>query len=78
MSPTSLEKRLKETTSDDKGLTRSPVVTHVSPHKDEVRSIAHGYFQSQFRVPVYKEVDRLEEVVDEEENVEDTGASHPQ
>ena len=28
----------------------------VSAHKDEVRSIVHGYFQSQFRVPVYKVV----------------------
>jgi hypothetical protein len=30
----------------------------VSAHKDEVRSIVHGYFQSQFRVPVYKVVGR--------------------
>ena len=30
----------------------------VSAHKDEVRSIVHGYFQSQFRVPLYKVVGR--------------------
>jgi hypothetical protein len=52
--PTSLDKWLKKTTRDDTGLTRPPVGIHVSVHKDEVRSIIHGYFQSQFRVPVYK------------------------
>ncbi len=40
------------------GLTRPPVVVYVSTHKDEVRLIVHGYFQSQFRVPSCKEVDR--------------------
>jgi hypothetical protein len=58
MSPTTLDKWLKKTTPDDTGLTRPPVVTRVSAHKDEVRSIVHGYFQSQFRVSLYKEVDR--------------------
>ena len=45
-------------TQDDTGLTRPPATTCVSTHKDEVRSIDHGYFQSQFRVSVYKEVGR--------------------
>ena len=54
MSPTALDKWLKKATPDDTGLTRPPVVERVSTHKDEVRSIVHGYFQSQFRVPVYK------------------------
>ena len=58
MPPTALDKWLKKTTPDDTGLTRPPVVERVSTHKDEVRSIVHGYFQSQFRVPVYKVVDR--------------------
>ena len=58
MSPTALDKWLKKATPDDTGLTRPPAVARVSAHKVEVRSIDHGYFQSQFRVPVYKEVDR--------------------
>ena len=58
MSPTSLDKWLKMATIDDTGLTRPPVVASVSAHKDEVRTIDHGYFQSQFRVTVYTEVDR--------------------
>ena len=58
MSPTDLDTWLKKTTLDDTGLTRPPAVALVSTHKDEVRSIDHGYFQSQFRVPVYKEVGR--------------------
>ncbi len=37
---------------------RPPTVTRVSSHKDVVRSIVHGYFQSQFRGSSYKEVDR--------------------
>ena len=57
MSPTTLDKWLKKTTPDDTGLTRPPTVSCVSTHKDEVRSIVHGYFQSQFRVSVYKVVD---------------------
>jgi hypothetical protein len=44
------------------GLTRPPVVMRVSAHKDEVRSIVHGYFQSQFRVSVYKVVGRPTQV----------------
>ena len=58
MPPTPLDNWLKKATPDDTGLTRPPVVIRVSTHKDEVRSIVHGYFQSQFRVPVYKEVVR--------------------
>ena len=53
-----LDKWLKKTTPDDTGLTRPPVAMRVSAHKDEVRSIVHGYFQSQFRVSVYKVVGR--------------------
>ena len=58
MPPTALNKWLKKATPDDTGLTRPPAAARVSARKDEVRSIAHGYFQSQFRVPVYKEVGR--------------------
>ena len=53
-----VDKWLKKATPDDTGLTRPPVAMRVSAHKDEVRSIVHGYFQSQFRVPVYKVVGR--------------------
>ncbi len=56
--PTTLDKWLKKTTPDDTGLTRPPAPPHVSAHKDEVRSIDHGYFQSQFRVTLYKGVGR--------------------
>ena len=42
--PTVLDKRLKKATPDDTGLTRPPVAIRVSAHKDEVRSIVHGYF----------------------------------
>ena len=56
--PTPVDKWLKKATRDDTGLTRPPVGMRVSAHKDEVRSIVHGYFQSQFRVPVYKVVRR--------------------
>jgi hypothetical protein len=58
MSPTVLDKWFKKVTTDDTGLTRRPDAVHVSEHKDEVRSIGHGYFQSQLRVSVYREVDR--------------------
>ncbi len=58
LSPTALDKLLKKATPDDTGLTQPAVVTRVSPHKAEVRSIVHGYFQSQFRVTVCKEVGR--------------------
>jgi hypothetical protein len=42
----------------DKGLTRPPSSVLVSAHKNEVRSITRGFFQIQFRVPVYKHVGR--------------------
>jgi hypothetical protein len=48
---------LKKTTPGDKGLTRPPSV-RVSTHKNEVRSIPHGYFQNRFKVPLYKQVGR--------------------
>ena len=41
--PTALDKWLKKATSDDTGLTRPPVAMRVSAHKDEVRSIVHGF-----------------------------------
>ncbi len=47
---TTLDNWLKKTTPDDTGLIRPPAETCVGVHKDEVRSIGHGYFQSQFRV----------------------------
>jgi hypothetical protein len=52
MPPTALDKWSKKETPDDTGLTRPPAVERISAHKDEVRSIAHGYLQSQLRVPV--------------------------
>jgi hypothetical protein len=58
MPPTPLDNWLKKETPDDTGLIRPPAAARVSAHKDEVRSIAHGYFQSQFRVQVYKDVGR--------------------
>ena len=60
--PTVLDKWLKKAKRDDTGLTRPPLVMRVSTHKDEVRSIVHGYFQSQFRVSVYKVVGRPTQV----------------
>jgi hypothetical protein len=60
----------------DKGLTRPPASSRVSAHKNEVRSIVRGYFQNQFRVPVYKHVGRptqdsqkRDEVLDKVTNV---------
>ena len=53
-----MDKWLKKATPGDKGLTRPPASARVSAHKNEVRSIARGYFQSQFRVPAYKQVGR--------------------
>ena len=47
--PTALDKWLKKATPDDTGLTRPPVAMHVSAHKDEVRSIVHGYFRRRGR-----------------------------
>jgi hypothetical protein len=43
----------------DKGLTRPPASARVSEHKNEVRSIARGFFQIQFRVPAYKHVNPI-------------------
>ena len=47
-----LDKWLEKAMSDDTGLTRPPVSARVSAHKNEVRSIDHGYYQNQFRVSV--------------------------
>ena len=56
MPPTPLDNWLKKATPDDTGLIRPPAAARVSAHKDEVRSIAHGYFQSQFSlVFIYRE-----------------------
>ena len=49
---------LQKAKPGDKGLTRPPASARVSAHKNEVRSIARGYFQNQFRVPAYKHVGR--------------------
>jgi hypothetical protein len=43
MPPTALDKWLKNATPDDTGLTRPPAAAHFSAHKDEVRSIVHGF-----------------------------------
>ena len=53
-----MDKWLKKVTPGDKGLTRPPVSTRVSAHKNEVRSIDRGYFQIQFRVSSYEQVGR--------------------
>jgi hypothetical protein len=55
---TMMVKWLKKATPDDKGLTRPPCSVCVSVHKNEVRSIARGYFQNRFKVSVYKQVGR--------------------
>ena len=49
---------LQKAKPGDKGLTRPPASARVSAHKNEVRSIARGFFQIQFRVPAYKHVGR--------------------
>ena len=49
---------LQKAKPGDKGLTRPPVSARVSEHKNEVRSIARGFFQIQFRVSGYKHVGR--------------------
>jgi hypothetical protein len=53
-----MDKWLQKAKPGDKGLTRPPVSARVSAHKNEVRSIARGYFQIQFSVPAYKQVVR--------------------
>jgi hypothetical protein len=55
---TMMVKWLKKATPGDKGLTRPPASARVSVHKNEVRSIAQGYFRNRFKVPVYKQVGR--------------------
>jgi DNA-directed RNA polymerase subunit N (RpoN/RPB10) len=45
-------------TKGDTGLTRPPLSARVTAQKDEVRLIAHEYFQGLFRVAVYKNVGR--------------------
>ena len=55
---TIMDKWLKKATPGDKGLTRPPTSVCVSAHKNEVRSIDRGHFQSRFRVTVYKQVVR--------------------
>ena len=49
---------LQKAKPGDKGLTRPPASARVSAHKNEVRSIARGFFQIQFRVSSYKPVGR--------------------
>ncbi len=53
-----MDQWLQKAKPGDKGLTRPPVSVRVSAHKNEVRSIARGFFQIQFRVPGYKHVGR--------------------
>ncbi len=53
-----MDQWLQKAKPGDKGLTRPTVSAHVSVHKYEVRSIARGFFQIQFRVPTYKHVGR--------------------
>ncbi len=54
-----MDRWLQKAKEGDKGLTRPPASAHVSQHKNEVRSISRGFFQSQFRVSTYKEVGGL-------------------
>jgi hypothetical protein len=42
-------------TQDSHDLLLCLTVSHLSEHKDEVRSMTHGYFQSRFRVSTYME-----------------------
>jgi hypothetical protein len=49
---------LQKAKPGDKGMTRPPTSVCVSEHKNEVRSIARGFFQIQFRAPAYKHVGR--------------------
>ncbi len=53
-----MDQWLQKAKPGDKGLTRPPASARVSAHKNEVRSIARGFFQIQFRVPAYKHVGR--------------------
>ena len=53
-----MDRWLQKAKEGDKGLTRPPASARVSQHKNEVRSIARGFFQIQFRVPGYKHVGR--------------------
>ena len=53
-----MDRWLQKAKEGDKGLTRPPASARVSQHKNEVRSIARGFFKSQFRVPAYKAVGR--------------------
>ncbi len=53
-----MDRWLQKAKEGDKGLTRPPASARVSQHKNEVRSIARGFFQSQFRVSAYKSVGR--------------------
>ncbi len=53
-----MDRWLQKVKEGDKGLTRPPASVHVSQHKNEVRSIARGFFQNQFRVSSYKTVGR--------------------
>ena len=62
-----MDKWLQKAKPGDEGLTRPPVSTCVSVHKNEVRSITRGYFQNQFRVSTYKQE---EDVLDENEEKE--------
>jgi len=53
-----MDQWLQKAKPGDKGLTRPPDSACVSEHKNEIRSVARGFFQIQFRVPAYKHVDR--------------------
>ena len=53
-----MDRWLQKAKEGDKGLTRPPASSCVSQHKNEVRSGARGFFQSQFRVSAYKSVGR--------------------
>ena len=71
-----MDKWLQKEKPGDKGLTRPPASSHISAHKNEVRSITRGYIQNQFRVSEYKQVSRpthdsqkREEVVEKVTNV---------
>jgi hypothetical protein len=53
-----MDQCLQKAKPGDKVLTRPPASARFSAHKNEVRSIARGFFQIQFRVPAYKHVGR--------------------
>ncbi len=45
-----MDRWLQKAKEGDKGMTRPPASTHISQHKNEVRSIARGFFARRLRL----------------------------